>query len=95
MPALQWASKHFSLPDPARIKLDSLVFPAGKGYPHAEAESRIILGDNLGVMAALYADFGGKFDLIYADPPFFTNRRYPARIGRGRRFTATEGMAAG
>jgi DNA modification methylase len=83
MPALEWASKHFSLPDPASIKVDSLVFPAGEGYPHTEAESRLILGDNLGVMTALCADFGGKFDLIYADPPFFTNRRYPARIGRG------------
>jgi DNA modification methylase len=28
-------------------------------------------------------EWEGKIDLIYADPPFFTNRGYPARIGRG------------
>jgi DNA modification methylase len=83
MPALEWASKRFSEPDPASLHLDSLVFPGGEGYPHVETENRIILGDNLGVMAAIVADNAGKFDLIYADPPFFTNRRFPARIGRG------------
>jgi DNA modification methylase len=34
-------------------------------------------------MAALLPPFEGKLNLIYADPPFFTNRKYPARIGRG------------
>ncbi len=28
-------------------------------------------------------EYEGRIDLIYADPPFFTNRRYPARVGRG------------
>jgi DNA modification methylase len=34
-------------------------------------------------MSALLAEYEGQIDLIYADPPFFTNRRYPARVGRG------------
>jgi DNA modification methylase len=34
-------------------------------------------------MAALLPEYEGQVDLIYADPPFFTNRRYPARVGRG------------
>ena len=34
-------------------------------------------------MTALLAEYEGRIDLIYADPPFFTNRHYPARIGRG------------
>ncbi|HET6596840.1 MAG TPA: site-specific DNA-methyltransferase [Anaerolineales bacterium] len=34
-------------------------------------------------MTALLPDYEGKIHLIYADPPFFTNRKYPARIGRG------------
>jgi DNA modification methylase len=34
-------------------------------------------------MQALLPAYEGKIDLIYADPPFFTNRKYPARIGRG------------
>jgi DNA modification methylase len=34
-------------------------------------------------MSALLAEFEGRINLIYADPPFFSNRRYPMRIGRG------------
>jgi DNA modification methylase len=34
-------------------------------------------------MAALLPKYEGRIDLIYADPPFFTNRKFPARIGRG------------
>lgn len=35
------------------------------------------------VMWALLPEYEGKVDLIYADPPFFTNQGYPARVGRG------------
>ena len=45
--------------------------------------NRLILGDNLVVMASLLPVYEGKINLIYADPPFFTNRAYPARVGRG------------
>jgi DNA modification methylase len=34
-------------------------------------------------MMSLLPDYEGKIGLIYADPPFFTNRRFSARIGRG------------
>jgi len=34
-------------------------------------------------MAALLEEYEGKINLIYADPPFFTNRKFNARIGRG------------
>jgi len=34
-------------------------------------------------MASLLSTHEGKIDLIYADPPFFTNRNFSARIGRG------------
>lgn len=34
-------------------------------------------------MAALLPEYEGRIDLIYADPPFFTNRKFNARIGRG------------
>ena len=47
-------------------------------YPPA-----LIQGDNLAVMSALLPEFAGRINLIYADPPFFTNRRYAARVGRG------------
>ena len=35
------------------------------------------------VMNALLPEYEGKIDLIYADPPFFTNKGYTARVGRG------------
>jgi DNA modification methylase len=63
--------------------MDSIVYPQGVGYPGQIPESQLILGDNLPVMSALLPDFEGRINLIYADPPFFTNRRYPMRIGRG------------
>jgi DNA modification methylase len=83
MPFLNWRNKHSPDPQPANLKIDSVVFPHGNGYPDIKPESRLILGDNLPVMAALMPEFEGKINLIYADPPFFTNRKYPARIGRG------------
>ena len=43
----------------------------------------MILGDNLSVMVSLLSEYEGRVQLIYVDPPFFTNRKYPARIGRG------------
>jgi DNA modification methylase len=50
-------------------------------WPH-EVDNRLILGDNLRVMTALLTEYKGKIDLIYTDPPFFTNKEYPARVGR-------------
>jgi DNA modification methylase len=83
MPTLTWPTK--SLPDPQPVALvdEAVIYPQGRGYPDAAPESRIILGDNLPVMAALLPEYEGRLDLIYADPPFFTNKKYPARIGRG------------
>jgi DNA modification methylase len=34
-------------------------------------------------MAALLDDHENRINLIYVDPPFFTNRKFAARIGRG------------
>ena len=83
MPTLSWATK--SLPEiiPADLQVDSLVYPQGRGYPGWPVQHRLILGDNLAVMTALLPKYEGQINLIYADPPFFTNRHYPARIGRG------------
>jgi len=83
MPLLTWPLKSLPDPEPADLVLDSVVYPRGVGYPDAAPESRLFFGDNLGVMAALLPDFDGQVNLIYADPPFFTNKRFHARIGRG------------
>lgn len=83
MPVLQWPSKKPVKPIPASLAMDSVTYPQGKGYPDAAPENTLVLGDNLAVMSALLPEYEGRIQLIYADPPFFTNRRYPARVGRG------------
>jgi DNA modification methylase len=83
MPALTWPGKQLAEPEPARLLTEALVYPGGAGYPETKPSDRLFLGDNLGVMAALLPEYEGRIPLIYADPPFFTNRKYPARIGRG------------
>jgi DNA modification methylase len=83
MPSLVWPSKHIADPGPGQLIKDSIIYPAGKGYPGAVPENRLIFGDNLPVMASLLPEYEGRISLIYADPPFFTNRKYSARIGRG------------
>lgn len=83
MPTLHWNGKHLSPPQPASLTLDSVLHPKGRGYPKARLDGRVILGDNLAVMAALLPEYEGRINLIYADPPFFTNRQFHARVGRG------------
>ncbi len=83
MPSLTWATKSLPTLPEAALEMDSIVYPQGSGYPGASPENRLVVGDNLQVMTALLPQFEGKINLIYADPPFFTNRRYPMRIGRG------------
>lgn len=83
MPSIHWTGKHLSQPTPATLVLDSVIYPNGRGYPKLDPQNRLILGDNLAVMAALLPELEGRINLIYADPPFFTNRKFDARIGRG------------
>ncbi|MBC7877703.1 MAG: site-specific DNA-methyltransferase [Anaerolineales bacterium] len=83
MPILNWKEKHLVTPEPASLIQDSILYPNGRGYPNAQPDGRVILGENLSVMAALLPEYEGRIDLIYADPPFFTNRKFSARVGRG------------
>ena len=83
MPILTWSSKAEIHQQPAELKVDSIIHPHGVGYPGSEPVDSLFLGDNLAIMSALLPKYQGKLDLIYADPPFFTNKRFPARIGRG------------
>jgi DNA modification methylase len=83
MPSLHWKGKTLPPPQPASLIRDAFLYPNGLGYPNAPATGRLILGDNLPVMSALLPEYEGRINLIYADPPFFTNRKFPARIGRG------------
>ncbi len=84
MPSLIWNSK--SLPNiiPGNISTDSIVYPLGVGYPGDKPENRLIYGDNLDIMAALLPEYEGRINLIYVDPPFFSNKKYKARLDRGK-----------
>ncbi len=83
MPELSWQGKQRHDPIASTLVRDSIVYPGGQGYPDAEPRDRVILGDNLRVMGGLLPELEGRIQLIYLDPPFFTNRKYAARIGRG------------
>lgn len=83
MPEIIWQGKGLVQPTPASLVRDSIIYPKGVGYPSAQPDNRLILGDNLSLMAALLPEYEGRINLIYADPPFFTNRKFSARIGRG------------
>ncbi len=91
MPTLTWATKITPETDPAlsqsaksaRLIPEAVIFPQGCGYPEAIPENHLFLGDNLKVMTALLPQYAGQIHLIYADPPFFTNKQYQTRIGRG------------
>jgi site-specific DNA-methyltransferase (adenine-specific) len=83
MPSLHWNGKQRREPQPVSLTLDSLIYPDGIDDSQPDPSNRLYLGDNFALMSSLLEKFEGKIDLIYVDPPFFTNRKFPARIGRG------------
>lgn len=83
MLSLNWNGKQRRDPQPVSLTLDSIIHPGGIDYPQENPLNRLYLGDNFALMASLLDEYEGKVDLIYADPPFFTNRKFTARIGRG------------
>ncbi len=93
MPSLTWPSKHLAEVTPGILIPDSIIFPGGTGYPGQRPQNRLIFGDNLPVMAALMPEYEGRINLVYVDPPFFTNRKFSARIGRGEDSRRPEGWA--
>jgi len=83
MPILEWSSKtEQPLPD-GHLVTDLIHNPAEGEERRLQPENQLIQGDNLRVMSALLDEYEGKVDLIYIDPPFFTNKGYAARVGRG------------
>ncbi len=83
MPVLHWNGKTTTAPQPASLTIDSVIHPNGADWPDTSPENKLYLGDNLAIMAALLPEYENRVNLIYADPPFFTNRHFTARIGRG------------
>src|SRR5437762_982760 len=54
----------------ARIREESGQYPKKTNGANGDFRNRLIWGDNKLVMASLLAEFKGKIDLIYIDPPF-------------------------
>ncbi|GMR09681.1 MAG: hypothetical protein BMS9Abin28_0501 [Anaerolineae bacterium] len=76
--ALQWKGKQAVIPPPLQlIQSAAVLLQETPGQEH----QRLIQGENLGVMSALLADYEGKVDLIYADPPFLSGKSYRVRTG--------------
>ncbi|MBT3321792.1 MAG: site-specific DNA-methyltransferase [Anaerolineae bacterium] len=79
MPLLTWKNKKLRKYTPATLKRDAWINPTS-----APLQNRLIRGDNLAIMTALMPEYEGHINLIYIDPPFFTNRNFSARIGRNK-----------
>ena len=54
----------------ARIREESGQYPKKANGANGDFRNRLIWGDNKLVMASLLAEFKGRIDLIYIDPPF-------------------------
>jgi adenine-specific DNA-methyltransferase len=54
----------------ARIREESGQYPQKTNGANGDFRNRLIWGDNKLVMASLLAEFKGRIDLIYIDPPF-------------------------
>ncbi|MFQ5922656.1 MAG: DNA-methyltransferase [Anaerolineales bacterium] len=78
-PLLQWKGKQAVIPPPLQLVQSAAVLL----QETPEDNQRLIQGENLGVMSALLADYEGKIDLIYADPPFLSGKSYRVRTGHG------------
>lgn len=77
---LQWKGKQAVIPAPLQLVQTAAILL--QETPEQDSQ-RLIQGENLGVMSALLAEYGGKIDLIYADPPFLSGKSYRVRTGHG------------
>lgn len=83
MPKLDWSSKSDQPLPEGKLVTDLIHFQEPAQNADNDQQNQLILGDNLPVMSALLTDLEEKVDLIYVDPPFFTNKGYSTRVGRG------------
>jgi len=77
---LTWPAKSLIAPKPSKLLTEAILYPHGHGYPDTQPENRLILGDNLPVMATLLPEYEGRINLIYADPPYPLSVRRTDRV---------------
>ena len=81
-PTLDWQGRWEAEPG-APTDLTCFSRSSAAARTHCLPDNRLLFSDNLGAMLALLGSHEGRIDLIYADPPFFTDRTYPVRVGAG------------
>jgi len=77
-----WVGKNRTAPLHASIRTRSLVIP-GSLASDTQISNQLVFGDNFSLLSNLTQTHASKVDLIYIDPPFFTNRDFSARVGKG------------
>lgn len=82
MPQFSWSHKQRSQAQGALLHPIGVLYPQGNGYPTLSPQNYLFYGDNLLLMAALLPEWSERFAVIYADPPFFTNRNFAARLDK-------------
>ena len=60
--------------------------------PAGASANRLVAGDNLRTLPALLAEFAGRVDLVYLDPPFGTGDAFRVRT---RRYGKSDALAGG
>lgn len=90
---LVWTTKPEEGPHPVALvsSIDEVVIPEqghtllqGEDSPDIRKINRLIHGDNLPAMQALLAQgFEGRINLIYIDPPFYSQANYTHRVTAG------------
>ena len=89
MPKLTWEGKAPVVPTPTQLSVESIVKPQNftpnshLSSPADPSSNKLIFGENFDILSTLLEDYRGKVSLIYIDPPFFTNRKFNARMGKG------------
>jgi adenine-specific DNA-methyltransferase len=81
-PELVWPGKYRedgSLAETPRVHLplQTMEIAGREAGPEAAWRNKLIWGDNLLVMWSLLAQYAGKIDLVYIDPPFATGGDFP------------------
>jgi adenine-specific DNA-methyltransferase len=67
----------------ARIREESGQYPKKMNGANGDFRNRLIWGDNKLVMASLLAEFKGRIDLIYIDPPFDVGADFTMDVALG------------
>lgn len=88
---LEWERREEAPAAAPSAILAGITYPGGRGVDRSQVVNRLILGDNLAAMQALLPEMDGRIDLLYADPPFLSGKKYATRIGRGEDSRRPEG----